>query len=254
MRGNPRGEGGDRSSSGPGVDLDVAGNVRAHRISYLPLALRGALVGVASAVIMAAVTMLVGPLLDADNDVFTFPRVVATIVLGDDAATPLTGLALLPVAVGLLTHLAIGALVGAAFALLIGEFDVEGTVPVMVAGIVFASIVFVVSYLAVARLLFPAFEHLPILASFWSHVVFGIVAGAMLGSWATRFDTGEVVVRGPWSESRIDAETAAMYVVIAVALVVVVTVSLIERSVATLGLALAAVAAAAAALLWLRRG
>lgn len=163
-------------------------NVISHRISYDRLAGAGAAVGVLAALVMAAVAMIVTPLVDADTDLWSFFKVVGTIVLGTGAADPLTGWEALPVLVGMAMHLLIGAVVGAVFAVLVGLFDIEDTVPVMLMGLVYGVAVFLTSYVGIGNLVFPAFERLPTIVGFWTHIAFGIIAGAVLGSWAERYD------------------------------------------------------------------
>lgn len=163
-------------------------NLVSHRISYDRLAGLGAIAGLLAAVVMGALTVAITPLVAPGADVWSFFKVVSTMILGEGAATPLAGFAAGPVLLGVALHLAIGAAFGAIFAILIGLFDIEETVPIMLMGLVYGVIVFLGTYLVIAQLLFPAFEQLPFIVPFWTHVAFGLIAGAVLGSWADRYD------------------------------------------------------------------
>jgi hypothetical protein len=166
----------------------MARNVRAHRINYRALAARGAWAGVLASLIMVAIAAVAAPLIEANTDAWSFPKVVSSIVLGEEAASPLAGFDALPVVLGLLLHLAIGAFFGAVFACIVGFLDVEETVPVVLAGIVYGVIVFLTTYVMIGQLLFPAIDDLPLVVSFWNHVAFGITTGVVLGSWADTLD------------------------------------------------------------------
>lgn len=180
----------------------VASNVRAHRITYDLLALRGAFVGVLAAIVMAIMAMLLTQFVAPETDMWSFPKAVSSIVLGEDAATPLTGFDAAPVIVGLLVHLAIGAVVGAIFATLIGLFDIEETVPVTLMGLIYGVSVFLFSYLAVGSLFFPAINEIPTIVGFWTHVAFGLIAGAMLGQWNERYDEDHELGNADLRDSR----------------------------------------------------
>ncbi len=168
-------------------------NIRSHRIRWSALLARGALVGLVSAAVMLVLACLLYPLLADGESVWTFPNVVSSSVLGDDAASPLGTFEATPVLVGLLLHFAIGAIAGATYAFLIAMFDLEGWTPVALFGLLYGAMLFVWSAALVgAGFGGAAIQDLPLIVMFWGNLVFGLTAGMLLATWADRADLDQV--------------------------------------------------------------
>jgi len=163
-------------------------NIRHHRIRWRRLAALGAGAGLVGALVMLLISMATMPLL-TDGDAWTFPKVISGALLGSDAATPLTGFESGPVIVGLVLQLVIGAIVGAIYGVLVAMFDLEGWTPVTLFGLIFGATTFVtiVSIIS-ATVAADSVEALPIIATFWGSIAFGLTAGAVLARWADRSD------------------------------------------------------------------
>lgn len=168
-------------------------NIRGHRIRWSMLAVQGAIVGTFSALVMLVLAMLLYPAFSSGSDVWTFTKVVSTAVLGDGAATPLSGFDAAPVLVGLVLHLAIGVIAGSTYALLVAMFDLEGWTPVALFGLLYGAMLFVWSSVLVgAGLGGDVIADLPLVLMLWANMVFGITAGLLLATWADRADIDQV--------------------------------------------------------------
>ena len=168
-------------------------NIRGHRIRWRTLAAQGAFVGVVSALFMLAVATVLYPFLESGSDGWTFLKVISTAVLGQDAASPLTGFEAVPVLVGLVVHLAIGAFAGVTYAGIVAMFDLEGWTPVALFGLLYGAMLFVWSSVVIATGLGgTAIAELPLVAMLWSNVIFGLCAGVLLATWADRADIDQV--------------------------------------------------------------
>ncbi len=164
-------------------------NIRGHRIRWRILAAQGAYVGILSAAVMLAVAMTTFPLFSSNSDGWTFAKIVSTVVLGNDAADPLTGFAFAPVMVGLLLHFAVSVAIGVVYAGIVGMFDLEGWTPVAVIGLIIGAMAFVWSAALIGAELLPsAFANLPLGALLWGNIAFGLTAGLLLATWADRAD------------------------------------------------------------------
>ncbi|MCW2973084.1 MAG: hypothetical protein JWN72_1357 [Thermoleophilia bacterium] len=162
-------------------------NVQGHRIRWRVLGAQGAAVGLWSAVAMLVVAMATVPLFDSSMDTWSFTKVIASGILGDGAASPVTGFELVPVLVGTLVHLTIGLLVGVSFAFVIGFFDLEGWTPVALVGLLYGALLFVGSATFVNAGLGP-WSDVPLQPLLWGNVVFGLVAGLLMSTWAQDAD------------------------------------------------------------------
>lgn len=203
-------------------------NARSHSIDLTHLMQRGVVAGILSAIISGAIAMIAGQLLGDSHDLWTFPKVVSTLILGADAAQPLAGFAAGPVVFGLALHLLIGGFFGGIFAAIVGFLDVDDVVAVMLCGLVYAAVIFLFTYVFLAQLLFPTFQDLPLIVAFWNHVIFGIVAGLLLANWHRRYDAGPVATSLPAAVSR--PESWAFYATVTLVGVAAVT-ALVERGI-----------------------
>ncbi|MCW2922161.1 MAG: hypothetical protein JWL76_2035 [Thermoleophilia bacterium] len=168
-------------------------NVRDHRIRWRMLFASGVVAGLASAVVMLAIATVSYPVFTDGADGWTFLKVVSSAVLGDDAATPLAGFDALPVVVGLLLHLLIGACAGASYAGLVAMFDLEGWTPVALFGLLYGAMLFVWSTALIGvGLGGTAIEGLPLIVMFWGNMIFGLTSGILLATWADRADMDQV--------------------------------------------------------------
>jgi hypothetical protein len=168
-------------------------NIRGHRIRWRTLTAQGAFVGVVSALVMLAVATVLYPFLDTATDGWTFLKAVSSAVLGEDAASPLTGFEAGPVLLGLALHLAIGAVAGMTYACLVAMFDLEGWTPVALFGLLYGAMLFVWSTVFIAAGLGgTAIEDLPLVVMLWGNIVFGLCAGILLATWADRADIDQV--------------------------------------------------------------
>jgi hypothetical protein len=168
-------------------------NIRHHRIRWRLLAAQGIVVGVLSALVMLAIAMLAYPMFVEGADGWTFSKVVSTALLGDSAADPLSGFVLVPVTVGFVVHLAIGACAGASYAVLIAMFDLEGWTPVALFGLIYGAVLFVWSSALVGiGAGGEAIGDLPLVVMLWGNIVFGLAAGVLLATWADRADIDQI--------------------------------------------------------------
>lgn len=164
-------------------------NVRGHRIRWGALLSLGALVGVISSLVMLAIAVLLVPLFSEGTDAWTFAKVLSVPFLGSGAASPLTGFDTTPVVVGLITHFALGAVVGVLYAAVIGMFDLEGWTQTALTGILLGAFLFVWSSTLISAGLGPKpAEVLPMAAMLWGNLAFGITAGALVATWADKLD------------------------------------------------------------------
>lgn len=164
-------------------------NIRGHRIRWRAQLTTGAVVGAVSALVMLAIAMLLYPLFVDASDAWSFPKVVSTALLGEDAIEPISGFEAVPVVVGLVIHFLIGIAAGAVYAALVALFDLEGWTPVALFGLLFGAMLFVWSTALVFAGLTPVDSgNLPLIAMFWGNMAFGLTAGIMLSSWADRAD------------------------------------------------------------------
>jgi hypothetical protein len=168
---------------------DVLTNIRGHRIRWRMQLASGAVVGAISAAVMLAIAMLLYPLFADASDLWSFPKVVSTVVYGQDAIQPLAGFDAGPVLVGLAIHFAIGIVAGMVYAGLIAMFDIEGWTPVALFGLLYGAMLFVWSTALVLAGLTPVDTgNLPVIVMFWGNVAFGLAAGLLLSTWADRAD------------------------------------------------------------------
>ena len=162
-------------------------NLRGHHVHYKPLLKRGALAGALAAIVMAIVQMALAHVVDPHLDAFSFPRVVASLLLGSDAAHPVTGFAATPVLVGLGLHTTIGALFGSLFAFLIAFTGLDtrddGLVGVMLMALVYAVILFVLAWTIVGHALSSAFDKLPEILALPSHAIYALALTLALNRW-----------------------------------------------------------------------
>lgn len=147
------------------------------------------MVGVLSALAMLLVATITYPLFVDGTDLWSFPKVVASALLGADAATPLDGFSFGPVLLGLVLHFVLGTFAGVTYALLVALFDLEGWTPVALFGILYGAMLFVWSAAVVgAGIGGDAIQDLPLAVMFWANVAFGLTAGALLATWADAAD------------------------------------------------------------------
>jgi len=162
-------------------------NIQGHRIRWRILAAQGALVGLISALAMLLIAMVTIPLFAGSMDTWSFSKVLASGVLGNSAAHPLTGFDAGPVLLGTLLHLGIGALVGISFAIVIGLFDLEGWTSVALVGLLYAAVMFVGAATMVSIGIGP-WSDVPLQPLLWGNLVFGLVAGLFMSTWAQDAD------------------------------------------------------------------
>lgn len=164
-------------------------NIRHHRIRWRLLAARGAFVGLLSAIVMLVIATLAYPMFVTGADGWTFAKVVGSAVLGDSALLSPAGFELVPVAVGLIVHLAIGAFAGITYAVLIAMFDLEGWTPVALFGLLYGALLFVWSSTLIgAGVIGVDMADMPLIVMFAGNLVFGMTAGMLLATWADRAD------------------------------------------------------------------
>jgi len=154
------------------------------------LAAQGAVVGVISAMVMLAIAMSALPLLDPETDAWTFTKGVSSVLLGPDAASPITGFEVAPFLIGALMHLTIGGIVGAVYGMLVALFDLEGWTPVALFGLLFGAMLSVWSTLIVGVGFASAglSDHFPLTVMLGGNLAFGLTAGMGLATWADRAD------------------------------------------------------------------
>jgi hypothetical protein len=138
---------------------------------------------------MLVIAMLLYPLSADASDAWSFPKVVSTVLLGEDAIDPLSGFEAAPVIVGLVIHFLIGIAAGVVYAALVAVFDLEGWTPVALFGLLFGAMLFVWSTALVFAGLTPVDSgNFPLIVMFWGNMAFGLTAGVMLSTWADRAD------------------------------------------------------------------
>jgi hypothetical protein len=164
-------------------------NIEDEAVDYRPLALRGAEAGVVSGAVIAVIAMAACAF-TSGTDVWSFPKVISTIALGDHAAQPLTGWETAPVLVGLALHLVVSSVLGMAFGVIVGFTSCKDAAPTLLAGFVYGIVVYFFTYVLIANALFPKFRELPDLVFLAVHPVFGAVAALLLMHWADRWDHG----------------------------------------------------------------
>jgi hypothetical protein len=164
-------------------------NIRDHRIRWRVLLAQGAVAGVISAAVMLVIAIALYPVFTDGADVWTFAKVVSSVVYGSSAVDPLSGFELGPVAVGLLLHFALGAFAGVTYAALVAMFDLEGWTPVALFGLLYGAMLFVwATTLIEAGLTRVATEQFQVLAMFWGNLAFGLTSGVLLATWADAAD------------------------------------------------------------------
>jgi hypothetical protein len=181
-------------------------NIRGHRIRWRMQLASGAVVGLISAAVMLVIAMLLYPPFADASDLWSFPKVVSTVILGDDAIEPLAGFETIPVLVGLAIHFLIGVVAGAVYAAIVAMFDLEGWTPVALFGLLYGAMLFVWSTALVLAGLTPVDTgNLPVIVMFWGNIAFGLTAGVLLSTWADRADVDQVdEERVPVFEGQID--------------------------------------------------
>jgi hypothetical protein len=168
-------------------------NIRHHRIHWRTVAVQGALAGVTSALFMLVLASVTWPAFADDADGWTFLKVVGSATLGGDAASPLTGFDASAVIVGLVMHLSIGIVAGAAYGLIVAFLDLEGWTPVALVGMLYGAVLFVWSTAIVGAIVgSEVLTDAPLLVMFWSNVAFGLVAGLLLATWADGADLDQL--------------------------------------------------------------
>lgn len=108
------------------------------------------------------------------------PRMMGAIVLGPDVLPPPASFDAVVVLTGMLVHFILSAVLGVIFALVVGRMQLSRTM-VVLAGIVFGLIVYVVNFYGLTAV-FPWFE----MARNWITILAHGVFGAVLGLWLTR--------------------------------------------------------------------
>jgi uncharacterized membrane protein YagU involved in acid resistance len=163
--------------------MAVVGTTR--REETLPARLlRGAVGGVLSGVVFAAVTMWFA---DSTAGKADMPlRMISTIVKGDKAMAAGTT----SVGLGVVVHLVLSVLFGMLFALAVPRLRTNGTIAL--AGTLYGALLYVVNFLLLAPLAFTVFRDANQPFELFAHVVFGTLLGfAFFSSGARR---GEPVV------------------------------------------------------------
>jgi uncharacterized membrane protein YagU involved in acid resistance len=150
---------------------------------------RGAVGGVAAGMVFVAVTMWFA---DSTGGTADMPlRMISTIVKGDAAMAAGTTSPALGVAV----HLALSALFGMVFALVVPRLRTNGTVAV--AGTAYGLLLYVVNFLLLAPLAFTTFQAANQPFEVFAHLVFGtLLSFAFFGSGARRGEPVLAVGRG----------------------------------------------------------
>jgi hypothetical protein len=147
-------------------------------VSPLPdiMGLGGALAGLAGGLAMAIVAALISA--SMGQDIWHESKRIAAIVYGP-AALATAGFDLGPVLVGTLIHLAVSALLGAAFGIItrrwLGLTSDFGT-PVL-AGLIYGLMIWLLAYFVVLPLVNPALLEIYAPAFIIQHVAYGIVTG-----------------------------------------------------------------------------
>jgi hypothetical protein len=162
-------------------------NIQGHRIRWRVLAAQGALVGLWSSLAMLVVAMVTTPMFESTMDTWSFTKVIASGVMGDGAASPISGFEWAPVLVGAAIHLGIGTIIGIAFAALVGLCDLEGWTSVSLVGLLFGAVLFVAAAAVVSVGMGP-WNSLPLAPLLWGNIAFGLVAGVSMASWAQDAD------------------------------------------------------------------
>jgi hypothetical protein len=164
-------------------------NIRSHRIRWRLLLAQGALAGIVSAVVMLVIAVALYPLFTNGADIWSFAKVVGSVVYGSSAVDPLSGFEAGPVLVGLLLHFALGAFAGMTYAALVAMFDLEGWTPVALFGLLYGAMLFVWSTTLIeAGLTRVSTEQFQVLAMFWGNLAFGLTSGVLLANWADDAD------------------------------------------------------------------
>ena len=145
---------------------------------------RGAVGGVLSGVVFAAVAMWYAHSMGAGASVPL--QMISTIIKGNEAMLRGTGSA----GVGLAIHAALSALYGALFGLAVPRLRTNGTVAI--AGTVYGALLFVVNFTYLVPLAFYAFDKANYAFELFAHLVYGLlVSFAFFGSGIRR---GEPVI------------------------------------------------------------
>jgi hypothetical protein len=164
-------------------------NIRSHRIRWRLLLAQGALAGIVSAVVMLVIAVALYPLFTNGADIWSFAKVVGSVVYGSSAVDPLSGFEAGPVLVGLLLHFALGAFAGMTYAALVAMFALEGWTPVALFGLLYGAMLFVWSTTLIeAGLTRVSTEQFQVLAMFWGNLAFGLTSGVLLANWADDAD------------------------------------------------------------------
>jgi uncharacterized membrane protein YagU involved in acid resistance len=141
--------------------------------------LRGVIGGVAAGMVFAGVTMWFA---QSTGGSAAMPlHMISTVVHGDEAMQAGTTNA----ALGAVVHLLLSALFGIVFALVVPRFRTNGTVAI--AGTLYGLLLYVVNFVILAPLAFPAFRGANQPFEVFAHIVFGtLLSFAFFGSGARR--------------------------------------------------------------------
>ena len=133
----------------------------------------GLLAGMIASLAIVTIIATIAP--GAGQDLWTSPRIIASVLLGGDAAT-----GIFPIALGTAMHFASGAMYGALFALIVPRLPVAGW---MVAGLLYGVLIWGIAVAALPLLVNTLDVDTQVYFSglLISHVVFGFVVG-MAGS------------------------------------------------------------------------
>ena len=141
------------------------------------IGLKGALAGVGGGLAMAVVAALLTWSLD--QDIWLQPKAIAAFVLGSGATAP--GFAAVPVLLGTLIHLAVSALLGAAFEVVVGRLlrlpsDLGAP---LLTGLVYGMVTWLVAYFVIVPVLSPQLLEVYAPAFIIQHIVYGVVTSLL---------------------------------------------------------------------------
>jgi len=139
---------------------------------------KGAVGGLVAGLVFLIMELALVPTVGG-GELWAPPRMMGAIVLGSDALPPPATFDAAIVAVGMIVHFALSAVLGVIFAFGAAKLKLSGAMAI-VAGAVFGLLVYVVNFYGFTAV-FPWFAMARNAITIASHVVFGAVLGAMLG-------------------------------------------------------------------------
>jgi uncharacterized membrane protein YagU involved in acid resistance len=141
----------------------------------------GAVAGLVAGVVFLIVEMALVPTVGG-GELWGPPRMMGAIALGEDVLPPPATFDAGIVAVGMIVHFALSAVLGVIFAIAAGALKLSRAMSIL-AGAVFGLIVYVVNFYGFTEL-FPWFAMARNAITIFAHLVFGGVIGWMLGGRA----------------------------------------------------------------------